>query len=90
MKKKNLTAKLSLKKKNITQLTATYADHMKGGNSATPSCVACIPPTEPEGCSNGCPSINNPAACRKTIAHQQTQCCHTWVEPCSVLIPCIG
>lgn len=88
MKKKNLNTKLALKKKTIISLTAMDAGLLHGGNTGG-SVQACIPPTEPEGCSNGCPS-NDPATCRKTIAHQQTGCCATWVAPCSALITCIG
>ncbi|WP_157977154.1 hypothetical protein [Taibaiella helva] len=71
MKKKNLTTKLSLKKKTITSLAAG-AGQVKGGNTGTPSCIACIPPTEPEGCSNGCPTV---------VADKTSQCGQCITEP---------
>ncbi|WP_162903191.1 class I lanthipeptide [Taibaiella koreensis] len=79
MKRKNLTTKLFLKKKMITSLTVADAGGIKGGNSAAPSCIACIPPTEPEGCSNGCPTI---------IADKTSHCGQCITEPPTWFVNC--
>lgn len=84
MKKKNLNpAKLNLKKVTITTLNDSDSDKMKGGISGGNSlCRTCIPPTEPEGCSNGCV---------RTIGAAQTLCCPTWPPQCdSYVIACLG
>ena len=91
MKKKILNpVKLSLKKITISTLNDIESSHMLGGVSGAgnASICPCIPPTEPEGCSNGCPSVNK--TCATVMEKAQTQCCPTWVNPCSILIACIG
>ncbi|WP_118974766.1 class I lanthipeptide [Taibaiella koreensis] len=59
MKKKHLSTRLSLNKKTITTLSPGQSLQAMGGNDSrlNPSVCPCIPPTEPVGCSNGCPSI---------------------------------
>jgi hypothetical protein len=82
-------AKLVLKKITITTLNDSDSDNLKGGISGHSVCQACIPPTEPEGCSNGCPSASY--CCPRTIGAAQTQCCATWPPLCdSYVIACIG
>ncbi len=85
MKKKSLNpAKLVLKKVTITTLNESDSDKLKGGISGAASvCKTCIPPTEPQGCSNGCPPV--------TIGAAQTLCCPTWPPQCdSYVIACLG
>lgn len=59
MKKKHLVTKLALNKKTITRLSPEQSHLAMGGDLPSregPSICPCIPPTEPMGCSNGCPS----------------------------------
>lgn len=92
MKKKKLSpAKLFLNKITISPLNDGDSGKLKGGLTGKASvCNPCIPPTEPEGCSNGCP-VSNTICCPKTLEAAQTQCCPTWPPQCdSYVIACLG
>jgi len=92
MKKKHLTAKLSLKKKNIVSLQAEGEALVGGAKGGTVTICQYYSCTGEATCGIACTAID----CLKTQQNCDTQLncntytCPTWPPNCSLLQPCLG